>query len=140
MTSSQLRDEYVESLQAEIQRLKDRIEILEELSFPTRQIEVPIEWGLTGSERKVFGHLVVSQMATKQSIMVALYSDRPDDEPEMKIVDVFICKMRKKLPADIKIETIWGHGYRLDKASRDRFKPRNSEAAPDGPKNMREVA
>ena len=37
------------------------------------------------------------------------------DEPEMKIIDVFICKLRKKL-ADASggknyIETVWGRGY-----------------------------
>ena len=39
------------------------------------------------------------------------------DEPEVKIIDVFICKLRKKL-ADASggknyIETIWGRGYVL---------------------------
>jgi hypothetical protein len=37
------------------------------------------------------------------------------DEPEMKIVDVFICKLRKKLASASGgkdyIETIWGRGY-----------------------------
>ncbi len=45
------------------------------------------------------------------------------DEPELKIVDVFICKLRKKLAAatrgDHYIETVWGRGYVLrDPASR----------------------
>jgi two-component system cell cycle response regulator CtrA len=39
------------------------------------------------------------------------------DEPELKIIDVFICKLRKKL-ADASgskdyIETVWGRGYVL---------------------------
>ena len=39
------------------------------------------------------------------------------DEPELKIIDVFICKLRKKL-ADASggksyIETVWGRGYAL---------------------------
>jgi two-component system cell cycle response regulator CtrA len=39
------------------------------------------------------------------------------DEPEAKIIDVFICKLRKKL-ADASggldyIETVWGRGYAL---------------------------
>jgi two-component system cell cycle response regulator CtrA len=39
------------------------------------------------------------------------------DEPEIKIIDVFICKMRKKL-ANVSlgknyIETVWGRGYVL---------------------------
>ena len=39
------------------------------------------------------------------------------DEPEVKIIDVFICKLRKKL-SDASygknyIETVWGRGYIL---------------------------
>ena len=39
------------------------------------------------------------------------------DEPELKIVDVFVCKLRKKLVEatgeDICIQTVWGRGYVL---------------------------
>jgi DNA-binding winged helix-turn-helix (wHTH) protein len=38
------------------------------------------------------------------------------DEPEMKIIDVFVCKLRKKLAqagADNMIGTIWGRGYMM---------------------------
>ena len=44
-----------------------------------------------------------------------LYGGR--DEPELKIIDVFICKLRKKLANAAKgnnyIETVWGRGYVL---------------------------
>ena len=37
------------------------------------------------------------------------------DEPEVKIVDVFICKLRKKIEhmndGESHIETVWGRGY-----------------------------
>jgi two-component system cell cycle response regulator CtrA len=39
------------------------------------------------------------------------------DEPEVKIIDVFICKLRKKLAMASNgsnyIETVWGRGYML---------------------------
>ena len=39
------------------------------------------------------------------------------DEPELKIIDVFICKLRKKLSiatgGQNYIETVWGRGYVL---------------------------
>jgi two-component system cell cycle response regulator CtrA len=39
------------------------------------------------------------------------------DEPELKIIDVFICKLRKKLAVaaggNHYIETVWGRGYVL---------------------------
>jgi hypothetical protein len=43
------------------------------------------------------------------------------DEPEIKIIDVFVCKIRKKLRAvdGHDVETVWGRGYVL----RDEAKP-----------------
>jgi two-component system cell cycle response regulator CtrA len=52
---------------------------------------------------------------TKQMFMNHLYGGM--DEPELKIIDVFICKLRKKLSlacgGDNYIETVWGRGYVL---------------------------
>jgi two-component system cell cycle response regulator CtrA len=43
------------------------------------------------------------------------------DEPEIKIIDVFICKLRKKLANASNgmdyIETVWGRGYILRELS-----------------------
>ena len=50
---------------------------------------------------------------TKEMFLSHLYGGM--DEPEMKIIDVFICKLRKKLASASGgkdyIETIWGRGY-----------------------------
>jgi two-component system cell cycle response regulator CtrA len=39
------------------------------------------------------------------------------DEPELKIIDVFVCKLRKRLAQATGgkhyIETVWGRGYML---------------------------
>jgi len=52
---------------------------------------------------------------TKEMFLNHLYGGI--DEPEMKIIDVFICKLRKKLAnasgGKNYIETIWGRGYVL---------------------------
>jgi two-component system, cell cycle response regulator CtrA len=51
---------------------------------------------------------------TKEAFLSHLYDGR--NEPDMKIIDVFICKMRKKLAdagAKELIETIWGRGYMM---------------------------
>ena len=52
---------------------------------------------------------------TKEMFLNGMYGGM--DEPEIKIIDVFICKLRKKL-ADASggknyIETVWGRGYVL---------------------------
>ena len=57
------------------------------------------------------------------------------DEPELKIIDVFICKLRKKLAAATEgehyIETVWGRGYVMrDPASQIR-------GLTDGPSSAR---
>ena len=55
---------------------------------------------------------------SKSLMMSLLYGGL--DEPEPKIIDVFVCKIRKKLalvgaPFSL-IETIWGGGYRIGEA------------------------
>lgn len=55
------------------------------------------------------------QTLTKEQFLNHLYGGI--DEPELKIIDVFICKLRKKLTAATGgspcIETVWGRGYVL---------------------------
>jgi two-component system cell cycle response regulator CtrA len=50
---------------------------------------------------------------TKESFLNHLYGGM--NEPDMKIIDVFICKLRKKLAnasgGKDYIETVWGRGY-----------------------------
>jgi two-component system cell cycle response regulator CtrA len=52
---------------------------------------------------------------TKEMFLNHLYAEMP--EPEVKIIDVFVCKLRKKLAQASGgrhyIETIWGRGYIL---------------------------
>ncbi len=52
---------------------------------------------------------------TKEMFLDHLYGGI--DEPELKIIDVFICKLRKKIAAltggEHYIETVWGRGYML---------------------------
>ncbi|MEJ6845114.1 helix-turn-helix domain-containing protein [Sinorhizobium fredii] len=111
-------DRIIVDLQREIAILRERVRQLEEALVPP-SIAVPLEFGLTGSEARAFAHLASRDLVTKQSLMMALYGDRPD-EPEIKIVDVFVCKLRKKVARfGISIETVWGQGYRL--ANREQF-------------------
>jgi two-component system cell cycle response regulator CtrA len=52
---------------------------------------------------------------TKEMFLNHLYWGM--DEPELKIIDVFVCKLRKKLAqatgGSHYIETVWGRGYVL---------------------------
>ena len=71
---------------------------------------------LTGKEYAILELLVLRKgiVLTKEIFLNHLYGGM--DEPEIKIIDVFICKLRKKLQnAGITnlIGTVWGRGYVL---------------------------
>ena len=72
---------------------------------------------LTGKEYQMLELLSLRKgtTLTKEMFLNHLYGGM--DEPELKIIDVFICKLRKKLAeatgGDNHIETVWGRGYVL---------------------------
>jgi DNA-binding response OmpR family regulator len=72
---------------------------------------------LTGKECGILEllSLRLGVTVTKEMLLGHLYGGK--DEPKLKIIDVFICHLRKKLAqaTDGKhyIETVWGRGYRL---------------------------
>jgi two-component system cell cycle response regulator CtrA len=72
---------------------------------------------LTGKEYQMLELLSLRKgtTLTKEMFLNHLYGGM--DEPELKIIDVFICKLRKKLSqatgGENNIETVWGRGYVL---------------------------
>lgn len=71
---------------------------------------------LTGKEYAILELLTLRKgiVLTKEAFLNHLYGGM--DEPEVKIIDVFICKLRKKLAqagAEDLIGTVWGRGYVL---------------------------
>jgi two-component system, cell cycle response regulator CtrA len=114
-------DARVEALEAENQRLRDELQALKERAGFAGYLP-PIELRLTGKEGQVLGCLLTGRPHTKHQIMDAMYQDGVDDEPELKIVDVFVCKLRKKLaPYGLAITTLWGRGYVMDAPALARY-------------------
>ena len=76
---------------------------------------------LTGKEYQMLELLSLRKgtTLTKEMFLNHLYGGM--DEPELKIIDVFICKLRKKLAMASNgrnyIETVWGRGYVLREPS-----------------------
>jgi two-component system cell cycle response regulator CtrA len=76
---------------------------------------------LTGKENKMLELLALRKGMTinKETFLNYLYGGM--DEPEGKIVDVFMCKLRKKLASASDgnefIETVWGRGYVLGEST-----------------------
>jgi len=88
------------------------------VNLDARSVEVegqPLH--LTGKEYGIIELLSLRKgtTLTKEMFLNHLYGGV--DEPELKIIDVFVCKLRKKLVGatggDSYIETIWGRGYML---------------------------
>ena len=117
------KDELVARMQAVIRRSSDQTEAVLQCGDLTvkpqaQQAEVagrPVN--LTGTEYKILAFLAQRQGSTltKEMLLNHLYSGM--DEPAIKIIDVFICKLRKKLAEASGgrnyIETVWGRGYTL---------------------------
>ncbi|QDH13783.1 response regulator transcription factor [Formicincola oecophyllae] len=86
-----------------------------ELNLETQLVTIngaPVH--LTGKEYAILELLVMRKGAilTKDMFLNHLYGGI--DEPEIKIIDVFICKLRRKLQkcgVENLITTIWGRGY-----------------------------
>ena len=72
---------------------------------------------LTGKEYSILELLSLRKgtTVTKEMLLGHLYGGM--DEPGLKIIDVFICHLRKKLAQATGgkhyIETVWGRGYRM---------------------------
>jgi hypothetical protein len=105
--------ERVRWLEAEVERLTDRNELLEmELGVSTDVL--PLQLGLTGTEDKFLRLLLGSKNPVmRATALTVLYGNA--DEPGSNILNVFISKIRKKLDAyGIEITTIWGRGWCLE--------------------------
>ncbi|HEY5608917.1 MAG TPA: response regulator transcription factor [Alphaproteobacteria bacterium] len=88
------------------------------VNLDTRTVEVESQpLHLTGKEYGILELLSLRKgtTLTKEMFLNHLYGGM--DEPELKIIDVFVCKLRKKLSTatggENYIETVWGRGYVL---------------------------
>lgn len=88
------------------------------VNLDTKTVEVEAKRvHLTGKEYAMLELLSLRKGSTltKEMFLNHLYGGI--DEPELKIIDVFICKLRKKLSSasggQNYIETVWGRGYVL---------------------------
>ncbi len=117
------RDELVARIHAIVRRSKGHAQSIIEtgkvrVNLDAKTVEVegkPVH--LTGKEYQMLELLSLRKgtTLTKEMFLNHLYGGM--DEPELKIIDVFICKLRKKLATatggDTYIDTVWGRGYVL---------------------------
>ena len=117
------KDELVARIQAIVRRSKGHAQSIITtgklaINLDARTVEIenkPLH--LTSKEYGILELLSLRKgtTLTKEVFLNHLYGGI--DEPELKIIDVFVCKLRKKLSqatgGDNYIETVWGRGYVL---------------------------
>jgi two-component system cell cycle response regulator CtrA len=104
------------------------------VNLDTRTAEVDSQpLHLTGKEYGILELLSLRKgtTLTKEMFLNHLYGGM--DEPELKIIDVFICKLRKKLTTacagENYIHTVWGRGYVLREPTEDDARQTRDQAA-----------
>ena len=123
MTKPFHKDELVARIQAVVRRSKGHSQSVITtgrltVNLDAKTVEVDSSRvHLTGKEYQMLELLSLRKgtTLTKEMFLNHLYGGM--DEPELKIIDVFICKLRKKLAVACNgehyIETVWGRGYVL---------------------------
>ena len=123
MTKPFHKDELVARIHAIVRRSKGHAQSVITtgdltVNLDTKTVEVASQRvHLTGKEYQMLELLSLRKgtTLTKEMFLNHLYGGI--DEPELKIIDVFICKLRKKLSMATGgknyIETVWGRGYVL---------------------------
>jgi two-component system, cell cycle response regulator CtrA len=123
------KDELVARIHAIVRRSKGHAQSVIRIgelvvNLDTRTVEVNgARVNLTGKEYQMLELLSLRKGTplTKEMFLNHLYGGM--DEPEPKIIDVFICKLRRKLANASNgknfVETLWGHGHVLRDPSED---------------------
>jgi two-component system cell cycle response regulator CtrA len=123
MTKPFHKDELVARIHAIVRRSKGHAQSVIQtgdliVDLDTKTVEVDgARVYLTAKEHQILELLALRKgtTLTKEMFLNHLYGGM--DEPELKIIDVFICKLRKKLANASNgknyIETVWGRGYAL---------------------------
>ena len=115
-----LAQQRIDALEAENDELRERVRQLEEEASVVSAWRAPLEFGLTPAEEKILAALMSRDMATKVYLHQALADASGFCAAEIKIVDVYICKLRKKLnPFGVPVQTHWGRGYSISNQARD---------------------
>jgi two-component system cell cycle response regulator CtrA len=132
MTKPFHKDELVTRIHAIVRRSKGHAQSVIQtgdliVKLDAKTVEINgVRVRLTGKEYQMLEFLSLRKGATitKEMFLSQLYGGM--DEPEMKIIDVFICKLRKKLASASNgknyIETVWGQGYLLREPNEDEAK------------------
>ncbi len=123
-------------LEQKLDRATTRLKIAEEeLDEAREQIRIlrgikeydprlRIAFRLTKIEGLLLSILCEREMVRKADLHSCVYAGKLDDKvAEEKIIDVWVCKMRRRLKVfGIEIQTLWGQGYYMKVADKEKVK------------------
>jgi len=107
-----MQPDVIQQMREEIDRLRERIRVLEAALAPA--LDIPIEYGLTATEGRLFAHLSARPQVTKRGLYLAAYGDWTDETPDEAVIESHVCRLRRKLlPFGFRIIGERFAGYRL---------------------------
>lgn len=83
---------------------------------------------VTAQQAVVFAALLTRNELKKEQLLAAIQAQRVSrpnlpidlDEPQIKLIDVVICNLRKRLKKHgVQIDTMWGRGYSISRVNRE---------------------
>jgi two-component system, cell cycle response regulator CtrA len=133
MTKPFHKDELVARIHAIVRRSKGHAQSVIQtgdlvVNLDTRTVTIAgTRVHLTGKEYQILALLSLRRGVTQTKEMLLNHLYGGPDEPQQKILDVFVCKLRKKLAnasgGKDYIETVWGRGYVMrDSADKEAIK------------------
>jgi len=109
-----LEQKVLELLRAENETLREQVRQLRQQLVEGGK-NAPLSWGLTNVQRRLYAHLSSRELVTRESCMAVLYGHKLV-QPDPKIIDVHLCKLRQKLAGQgVEIVTHWGIGWSLSR-------------------------
>jgi two-component system cell cycle response regulator CtrA len=104
----------VSKLVAKIYDLEATIQSLKEVNSDSLVLSIKDKFRLTLSQARLLTALSDGRPHSKRALYEFVYHDEFNNPPEMKVIDVFMSHVRKKIrPFGLSIETMHGAGYRL---------------------------
>jgi len=103
---------------SEVQRLRDRVEQLEEMLgiSPDTTLKIRLKLGLTKCQAKMLGILVKREIVSWDAMHFVLYGDRPEaDQPwsEANLRKHIVLLRRRLEGTGINVEAVYGQGWML---------------------------
>lgn len=102
----------IAKLRGQVEEARETIRNLRDLLMPP--LVFPRKWQLTGAESRLLAALYSNPNGLSREVGHAVVDNNPEPLTEQKIVDVFVCKLRKKMkPYGVSFVNQWGRGYAM---------------------------